>query len=147
METMTRVLARACYALFGAAFLVAGASVLLADTGLLPALRNALVEESRGDLNTLHILQEFGALLVFAGLVTFWFLWHYEQSRPFHWMLTAFWGLIALVHWFDVRGPIRSVAGPLVTTVPFLLFVAIGLLRTATEGGRGHDPLPPTDRR
>jgi hypothetical protein len=132
-----RALVMTCYAVFGTIFLAAGASVLLVHTGLLPdALEDALRGESPADLHTLHVIQELGALLVFAGLITFWFLRHYEQSQAFHWSLTAFWGLFALVHWFDVRGPFPSVGGPLMTTVPFFLFVSIGLLRTATEGGR-----------
>jgi hypothetical protein len=138
MKTATRVLAQSVYGLFGAGFLAIGASALLVNTGLLPdACRSAILDESRGNLDILHILQEFGSLLVFAGLITFWFLWHYEQSQAFHWSLTAFWGLVGLVHWFDVRGPNPSVGGPLVTTVPFMLFMVIGLLRTATEGARG----------
>src|SRR5262245_56291566 len=97
----TRVLAKTCYGVFGTLFLAAGASVLLVNTGLLPdALRDAVGEESRGDLHMLHVMQEFGSLLVFAGLITFWFLRHYAQSQPFHWAMTAFWGLLALVHWF-----------------------------------------------
>jgi hypothetical protein len=84
-------------------------------------------------------MQELGSVLVFVGLITFWFLRHYEQSQPFHWSMTAFWGLFALAHWFDVRSPFPSVGGPLMTTLPFLLFVLIGLLRLATEGARERD--------
>jgi hypothetical protein len=135
MKAATRVLAKACYGLFGAGMLVAGASVLLVGAGLLAnAHRDAIVAESRGDLDALHVGQEFGSLLVFAGLMSFWFIRHYDRSRFFHWALTAFWGLLALVHWFDVRGPSPSVVGPLVNTIPFALFVAVGLLRAVTEG-------------
>jgi hypothetical protein len=137
MKTAARVLAQSVYGVFGAGFLAVGASALLVNTGLLPeALRGAILDESQGNLDILHILQEFGALLVFAGLITFWFVWHYEQSQAFHWSLTAFWAFMALVHWFDVRGPEPSVVGPLVNTVPFMLFAVIGLLRTLTEGDR-----------
>jgi hypothetical protein len=140
MKATTRVLAKGCYGVFGAGLLVAGASVLLVGAGLMPdAHRDAIVAETRGDLDTLHVAQEFGSLLVFAGLITFWFLWHYERSQFFHWSMTAFWALLALVHWFDVRGPSPSVVGPLVTTVPFILFASVGLLRVATEGDRRRD--------
>jgi len=131
---LTRAVAKSAYVVLGTVFLAAGASLLLVNSGLLPGmLREVIIEESRGDLNTLHIMQEFGSLLVFAGLITFWFLWHYEQSRPFHWAMTVFWGLFAMAHWFDVRGPFPSVGGPLLTTVPFILLLLIGLLRTRTE--------------
>jgi hypothetical protein len=79
-------------------------------------------------------MQEFGSLLVFVGLITFWFVRHYDRSWPFHWAMTLFWGLLALVHWFDVRGPVESVIGPAINTVPFGLFVLLGLLRLRSEG-------------
>src|SRR5262249_13885221 len=132
---MTRVLAKSLYGLFGAAYLAAGASVLLLDTGLLPdAVRDVIVGIGQGNGNTLHIMQEFGTLLIFVGLITLWFLRHYDQSRPFHWAMTAFWALFALVHWFDVRGGFQFGIGPLINTVPLSLFVVVGLLRQASEG-------------
>jgi hypothetical protein len=131
------VLAQALYGLIAATFLAAGTSVVLLKTGLLPANVHAGIEDfGHGDGNTLHIIQELSSLLVLVGLLTFWFMRHYEQSQFFHWSMTAFWALIAFVHWVDVRGPSDEVAGPLITTIPFFLFVAIGLLRLATEGGR-----------
>jgi hypothetical protein len=109
--------------------------VLLFKTGLLPdALKDTVFRLSEENLNTLHIVQELGSLLVLAGLLTFWFLRHYEQSLFFHWAMTAFWALIALVHWFDVRGPAPLDVGLLVNTAPFVLFLSIGVLRAAAEG-------------
>ena len=133
---ITRVLAKSLYGLFGAVYLVAGVSVLLLGTGLLPdAVRHIIVSVAQDNLNTLHIMQEFGSILVFVGLITLWFIRHYGQSRPFHWAMTAFWGLFALVHWFDVRGSFQFGVGPLINTVPLGLFVVIGLLRQSSEGG------------
>jgi len=42
--------------------------------------------------------------------------------------MTAYFGVDALIHWFDVSGPPPSIAGPLLNTMPFLLFVTLGLL-------------------
>ena len=132
---LTRALARSVYVLFGAVYLLAGVAVLLLGTGLLPGpVRDIITDVARDNPNTLHIMQEFGSLLVFVGLITLWFVRHYDQSRPFHWAMTAFWGLIALVHWFDIRGRGDDVVGPLINTVPFALFVAVGLLRHRSEG-------------
>jgi hypothetical protein len=132
-----RALIQLLYALVGVVFLVAGVSVLLLKTDLLPeGVRGHIVDAARGDLNAMHIMQEFSSLLVFAGLITLWFTWHYDQSRLFHWALTVFWGLFALAHWFDVRGPVESVVGPLINTIPFALFVLIGLLRLRAKKGR-----------
>src|SRR5215470_3745726 len=113
-DTMMGILARSLYVLFGVLYITAGTVVLLFRTGLLPdAVKNSLLDLANGDLNTVHISQEFGSLLVFAGLITLWFARHYEQSLFFHWAMTTFWALIALIHWFDVRGPVRLDAGVL----------------------------------
>jgi hypothetical protein len=137
MKKTTTILAKFSYAVFGTLFLAGGAGVLLIKTGLLPGpLEETLADFGRGDLNTLHVMQEFGSLLVFAGLITFWFLRHYEESKAFHWSLTTFWALFALVHWFDVRKSLEAIAGPLINTVPFILFLVVGLLRTAADGRR-----------
>jgi hypothetical protein len=131
---MIRALTRALYGLFGATYLVAGGSVLLLGTGLLPEnVRQLIVNVGRDDPNTLHIMQEFASLLVFAGLMTLWFIRHYDQSRPFHWAMTAFWGLLALVHWVDIRGSFQVGIGPVINSIPFLLFAALGLLRIRGE--------------
>lgn len=123
-----RTIVKAVYVLFGALFLVVGLGALLSDAGLLPGVRGVALAVARGDLNTLHIIQEYGAILVFVGLITLWFARRYELSRPFHWAMTASWALHALAHWFDVRGA-RSLDGPLLNSVPFALFLTLGLLR------------------
>ena len=116
MRTAVQFVAILVYGVFASGCLAAGTLVLLVGFGFLPAfLKNAIVEESHGDLQTLHIIQEFGSILVLVGLITFWFVRHYRQSRAFHWSMTAAWGLIAMVHWIDVRGPRSSFGGPLVT--------------------------------
>ena len=131
---ITKTLAKSLYGLFGIFYLVAGLSVLLLGTGLLPgAVKDLIVDIGQGNGHTLHIMQEFGSLLVFAGLITLWFLRHYDQSRPFHWAMTVFWGLFALVHWFDIRGSFRYDIGALINTVPLSLFVLVGLLRQGSK--------------
>jgi hypothetical protein len=47
--------------------------------------------------------------------------------------MTTFWGLIALDHWVDARGPVESVVGPLINTIPFILFALVCLLRHRAE--------------
>jgi hypothetical protein len=133
---IVRALAKSFYGLFGAVYLVAAVSVLLLGTGLLPGDVRDLIEGiGQGNSHTLHIMQEFGSLLVFVGLITLWFIRHYDRSRPFHWAMTAFWGLFALVHWFDVRGSFEPGIGQVINTIPFGLFVVIGVLRQRSEGG------------
>jgi hypothetical protein len=146
MVRATRVLVKVTYALLGTLFIAAGAATLLVNTGLLPdVVRDLVVRFSRGDLGTLHIIQELGSLLVLVGLLTFWFLRHYEQSRSFHWVLTAYWAIMAVIHWFNVAGPNPSVVGPLVNTIPFAVFAALGVLREATENRSVASTQPVTD--
>ena len=134
MTRTTRALAKFTYTVFGTLFLAAGATTLLVNTGLLPdALRDVVIRFAQDNRGMLHIIQEFGSLMVLAGLLTFWFLFHYDQSQAFHWAMTAYWAIMAIIHWFNVAGPWESVVGPLVNTVPFALFLTIGLLRAATE--------------
>lgn len=127
--------ARLLYGLFAVVFLLVGVTILLLHTGTLPAsVRDLVLEVARRDSNAIHLIQEMGSLLVFVALITFWFIRYYEQSKPFHWAMTTFWGLFALVHWFDVGRPRESVRGPLINTIPFLLFLLVGLLRARSEG-------------
>lgn len=130
------------YGLFGAISLLVGASVLLLETGLLPeVLRRAVTNAANGDTRVLHIIQEFGAFLVFNGLIAFWFARHYEQSRFFHRALTAAFALVALAHWFDVRGSEHSGVGPIINSVPFALFLLVGLLRLSSDAKANRESL------
>jgi hypothetical protein len=141
MTKLTRLLAKFTYGVMGAAFLAAGLSTLLVNTGLLPdAVRDILLKFSQNNLGFLHIVQELGTLLVLVALVTFWCIWNYEQSRALHWMLTFYWAIMALIHWFNVASPTVSVVGGLINTIPVTVFLTIGLLRVATEGSSESAP-------
>lgn len=139
MTKLTRILAKVTYAIMGAAYLTAGALVLLVNTGLLPdAVREFLVARAaQNNLVFLHVLQELGALLVFVALVTFWCVRNYEQSRALHWMLTLYWAIMAVIHWFHVASPTVSVLGGLINTIPLALFLALGLMRAAERRPEG----------
>jgi hypothetical protein len=123
-------IAKSAYGFFGALFLISGATVLLLHTGLLPApVKNIVIGLAHGDSLAIHLIQELGSILVFAGLITVWFIRHYEHSKSYHWAMTIFWSLFALAHWFDGSEGPRSVRGPLINTIPFIVFLLIGLLR------------------
>ena len=127
--------ARLLYGFVAVVFLLVGVTILLLHTGILPPdVRDLVLGIAHRDLNAVHLIQEMGSLLVLVGLITFWFIRHYEQSKPFHWAMTTFWGLFALVHWFDVGRPRESVRGPLINTIPFVLFLLVGLLRARSGG-------------
>src|SRR5262245_10127465 len=135
---MTRLLTKSVYALVGVLFLLVGATVLLLGTGLLPApVKDVILSIGEDNPNTLHLMQEYATLLVLVALLTFWFVKHYEMSRAFHWAMTFFWGLIAIIHWFDPRGQFHYGLGEAITSIPFVLFVVVGLLRETADGRTG----------
>ena len=118
------------YGLVGVFFVLVGGSVLLLNTGLLPeAARSIIVDYAQGDGRLLHVLQEWGNAHVLLGLLAFWFIRHYDQSQMYHWAMTAYFAVDSLVHWFNVAGPYESISGPLINTIPFAVFVTLGLLR------------------
>ena len=128
------IIVKVVYGFFAVAFLLVGIIAFASGTGLLPEPLQGIVRgAAHGDDNALHIIQEFGAFLVFIGLITFWFIQHYDQSRNFHWAMTIAWGLIALAHWFDVRESRNSLISPVINSIPLILFVTLGLLRRKSD--------------
>lgn len=127
-------IAKSLYGFFAALFLIGGASALSLGSGLLPAaIRSLIVDIAHDDLNAIHLIQELASMLVFAGLISIWFIRHYEQSKFFHWSMTIFWALFALAHWFVAGGPFHAGRGPAINTIPFALFLIVGLLRKRQE--------------
>jgi hypothetical protein len=125
-----RTSAKILYAIVGVSLLLIGVIVSLLRTGLLPeAVQNFSIRFTDGNPNALHITQEFGALMIFAGLISLWFIRHYEQSKAFHWAMTTFWAFVAFAHF----GAAHKSPGPIINSVPFLLFAVVGLIRWRSE--------------
>ena len=129
-------IAKFLYVFSGSVFLIVGVGVMLLHTGLLPeAAVNIILGLAQDNPNSVHLIQELASMLVFAGLISLWFVRHYEQSKFFHWAMTAFWALFALAHWFT-GSPIQSVRRPIMNTVPFALFLMVGLFRGVSRGSK-----------
>lgn len=125
-----RIVVIVLYVLFGVIYLAAGASVVSVNSGFLPAdLRRLVLSLVHGDAGTLHIAQEFGTHMIILGIVTLWFAKNYERSGWFHLAMTIGWGLFALIHWDDVRNYASYKWGPILNTLPFVLFAGTGLWR------------------
>ncbi len=121
---------RLVYFFMGLAYLVAGVSLIAYRTGWLhPKAIQVIQDTSQGNLNTIHIMQEFGSHLLAIGIISLWFAHRYELSGAFHWAMTVAWGAFALVHWFDARGSTVDYRSPLIFTIPFALFATLGLWR------------------
>jgi uncharacterized membrane protein len=105
------------YGIYGSIAILAGAAALLFPATLEPT----------GSAQLIHIFRESGAALVFVGLMSFWLLFHYEQRRTVHILLTIFALLIAAIHWFDFFGGRRPLASALVNSLGFLVLVALAV--------------------
>jgi len=103
------------YSLYGCVAILAGLTALLFPNTLEPDASARLV----------HILREGGAALVFVGLISFWLLFHYDQRRTVHLLLTVFAFLIAGVHWFDYFGGRKPLASALLNSVGFVVLLAM----------------------
>ena len=127
-------IAKFLYGFFAVVFMIVGLSIVMYNTGIVPhGTRDIILHAADNNLNALHLLQEFGSLLVFAGLISFWFIRHYEHSMGFHWAMTLFWALMSMIHWLDVRGLRPSLMGPVINTIPVVLFLVVGLLRRRNQ--------------
>jgi hypothetical protein len=138
-----RLISKVVYSVFGAVFLIVGVTVMLLHTGLMPdSLRQIVVGFAHEDELAIHLIQELSSLLVFTGLITFWFVKHYAQSLTFHWAMTAFWALFSFAHWWDGRPGPRSVKGPILNTIPLLIFLLLGVLRLSANRNSNRFEFP-----
>jgi hypothetical protein len=125
-----KFLTQAVYALFGVGYLAAGMSLMLFKSGGLPPSVSYVIgqlTEQNGDV--LHVAQEWGTHMIILGLVTLWFIRHYEISGLFHWAMTIGWAFFVYIHWHDVRGGTAPLKALLLDAIPFALFFVTGVMR------------------
>jgi len=130
MRRVVDVVTRCTYVLSAGFYLLLGVAVLLLGTGLLPAwVHDRIFEIGRNDPVTMHLIQEWGTLCVLVGILFLWFARHYDQSVKFHWAVTFYLSLDAWVHWFNAYGHFENEPRALINSIPFVLFLILGLLR------------------
>lgn len=116
------------YGIYGSVAILVGATALLFPTML----------ESKASAELIHILREQGAAMVFVGLMSFWLLFHYDQRRTVHLLLTVFAFLIAGIHWFDYFGGRRPLASAFLNSLGFAVLLAMAIFsprpRTVNRG-------------
>jgi hypothetical protein len=76
-----------------------------------------------------HLLQEFGAALLVLGLIFLWYARRKELSWGFHWLVTFYFFLMALIHWVGPDGLIGSASRGIINSIPFAVMLLLGLLQ------------------
>jgi hypothetical protein len=105
------------YGLYGTVTALLGMALLLFPTML----------EPEASIKSIHLLREQGAATVFVGLMSFWLLFHYDQRRTVHLLLTGFSFLLAGIHWFDYFGGRKPLASALLNSVGFVVLLALAI--------------------
>jgi len=123
-----KTLARAIYAVFGA---------LAVGLGLVALIRPAvaLPPEAFSPLSA-HLIREQGAEGIFIGLMSFWCLLNFSARRPVHLALLIFAATFAGIHWAEYFQARRSLASPLLNTIPFLTFLVTAPFSHASRRAR-----------
>jgi hypothetical protein len=114
------------YGLFGAVAVILGLASLLSPT--------SLSSDALSSPDLAHHLREQGASVLFVGLISFWCVFNYEQTRIVHYCLLVFAFALAAIHWFEFLEGNRTLASPLLNSVPFaiLLLTSFFLPRSKT---------------
>jgi len=126
---------RVVYCLLGILYVVLGVGSMLLPTGWLPA---GLADRFHAG-ETLspfvgHLLQEFGTVVLALGLVFLWRASRKEYSHTFHWAMTFYCSLDALIHWVGPDGVIGSWPRGIVNSIPLVVMLLLGLLQRRTAG-------------
>jgi hypothetical protein len=138
MQNVVRVLTQIVYVLEGVLALLAGIVALLPGTGLLPeALRDLVFEFGAYDPQGIHMVQEMATFYILVGVMLLWFARHYAQSMRFHWLMTGWALLLFWVHWFRADGSFNNDLHVIVDAIPFVVFLALGLLRRQASQAPG----------
>ena len=75
------------------------------------------------------LLQEFGTVVLALGFVFLWHAHRKEQSSSFHWGMTAYFTLDALIHWIGPDGLIGSWPRGITNSIPLVVMLLLGLLQ------------------
>lgn len=135
------------YILFGILYLAMGIGAMLAPPGWLPQkLIGALPAGEMQDPFVAHLVQEFGSVVLAVGLVFLWRARQSEWSAAFHWAMTFYLLLNALIHWISPDGSISPWSRGLINSLPpALMLVAAALqLRTTPPPVQARRAQPPT---
>jgi hypothetical protein len=128
--TMLTKFTRVVYVLFGVLYILIGVGSFLLPLGWLPetVTGDMLAGESRSAFFD-HLLQEFGIVVLALGLIFLWYARRKELSWGFHWLVTFYFALDALIHWVAPDGQISPWSRGTINTIPFAVMLLLGLLQ------------------
>ena len=139
-QQIVDIVTRAVYVLLAAFYLLLASAVLLLGTGVLPVwVHDRIFEMGQNNPFTMHLIQETGTIWVLVGILLVWFASNYDLSMKFHWAMTFYLGLDAWVHWFSAYGKFENEPRAIVNAIPFVVFLALGLLRRYPSRGAAND--------
>ena len=126
---------RLAYGLLGTLYIFIGVGSMLLPPGWLPGdlAERFLVGEPLTPFFG-HLLQEFGTVVIALGLVFLWRGCRPEHSPAFHWAMTFYCPLDALIHWVGPQGVIGSLQRGIVNSIPAAVLLVLGLLRLRASG-------------
>jgi hypothetical protein len=120
---------RIVYAVLGVLYVILGTGSVLLPLGWLPeGLADDILAGEMPSPFVEHLLQEFGTVVLALGLAFLWYAKRTQQSGSFHWAITFYFSLDALIHWVGPDGLIGSWPRGLINSVPFAVMLLLGLL-------------------
>jgi len=127
--TLSRI-TRIVYGLLGVLYVLLGVGSMLLPTGWLPqSLADDFLAGETPSSFVRHLLQEFGTVVLALGCVFLWYASRKEQSRSFHWAITFYFFLDALIHWVGPEGLIGSWPRGIANSISFAVMLLLGVLQ------------------
>jgi hypothetical protein len=131
---------RGIYGLLGVVYVLIGAGSLLLPTGWLPrSLGDDILAGEMPSPFVEHLLQEFGTVVLALGFVFLWYATRKELSRSFHWAMTFYFSLDALIHWVGPEGLIGSWRRGIANSIPLAVMLLLGLLQLRADAAIASD--------
>jgi uncharacterized protein YjeT (DUF2065 family) len=125
---------RIVYGLLGMLYVLIGVGSMLLPTGWLPQrLADDVLAGETPSSFVRHLLQEFGTVVLALGCVFLWYASRKEQSRSFHWAITFYFSLDALIHWVGPEGLIGSWQRGITNSIPLVVMLLLGVLQLMTS--------------
>jgi len=126
---------RVAYGLLGILYVCLGVGSMLLPIGWLPGgVADKLLAGETLNPFVEHLLQEFGTVVLALGLVFVWAASRKEYSGMFHWAMTFYFSLDALIHWVGPQGLIGSWPRGITNSIPFAVMLLVGVLQLRASG-------------